>query len=610
MFIRCVNGKSQSVLCAVLFAVLFSVAPTDVIAGSSDALRQAVSESFAAKAELFLLKGDVNRGKVYLCAAHTLNRDAGSLRLKAMDMMYPDFPFVKNAVDGYKNGPICFSPDGIWAGFIQNRKLVRLNLKTGRRKVVEHVLYSTRMVISPKGRYVAVCDHSCNLAMYDMEEGELVWDFSFRKEDRPTGSRMHMSFSPDEKTLAAHYSGSDKGGLHFFNVEKMTFVRTMPSSIRSQIPVEFISDGSLLTMVDGKFKYINPDSLEVTKTLELSQKWCWSFDVLSSKNLIAVGPSNTVSVFSTETQEKAGEYQAASHNILLTKFLGEGRYILYASSKRESGIIDCESGRTVQVFNIGRDAVLLPGRDILMSEGKAIDVSACQVREMPKPVSQVSGRDVPDNVKAFIKENADKSKGSSFSRVSKVVKSPDGRLGVYGTKGGLTVMSEIGCESKLVKVESRYWNPVEYVFLKGDNCLLRAGRSNNGMSGAIELYSKGGEIVSSLVLRDPPVMAAVGEEQGLVVVVDKKNRVLLSTIPELDVVVELMGTTLSEREVLVDQERGILFITTEGVTSSFDLKKASKDRDLPSYREASRRFGISLKDSEPLWSLVEDALFE
>ncbi len=71
----------------------------------------------------------------------------------------------------------------------------------------------------------------------------------------------------------------------------------------------------------------------------------------------------------------------------------------------------------------------------------------------------------------------------------------------------------------------RYRVPVDYVFLKGENALIRVASAGTGQSGAIELYNKAGENVSTLVLKDPPVMAAFSEEAGLVFVLDKKKRV-------------------------------------------------------------------------------------
>jgi len=57
-------------------------------------LKQALGAAHLARAELSLLKGQLNRGKVHLAAAHEADPSISLFGLKALDMRYKDFPTI------------------------------------------------------------------------------------------------------------------------------------------------------------------------------------------------------------------------------------------------------------------------------------------------------------------------------------------------------------------------------------------------------------------------------------------------------------------------------------------------------------------------------------
>ena len=92
------------------------------------------------------------------------------------------------------------------------------------------------------------------------------------------------------------------------------------------------------------------------------------------------------------------------------RFLTGGRYIVYASPKGESGIIDCTSGKPLQVFEIGREAAVSPNRYLLFADGKVIDLSACRPYdanldlEMPH-ANRPSVSAIPESVRQAMAED-------------------------------------------------------------------------------------------------------------------------------------------------------------------------------------------------------------
>jgi len=440
-----------------------------------------------------------------------------------------------------------------------------------------------------------------------MEKEKLVGNFSFRKEKPRSLWRVNMSFSPDENTIAAYYEESDQEGLHFLLTEDLSLTRTMQTGSRTR-PVMFLPDGALLLGTNGRCQLADPATLEITKVLAPTTGW--DVDYLPAKSLIAVGGSGSITVFNTETQEQVAEYQAASHNIVLVKFTAGARHIVYASPKGESGIIDCTTGRPIQVFSVGRDAAVSRERYLLLAEGRAIDLSSCRDHQMSMP-SQPRGAeprpDVPEAVRDFILNTLEEQWGQHASyacMVRKTAKSFDGKLVAYGTEDGRTVIcAEPNGELRLLKSRS-FRRPIDLVLLAKTDGLLRLAKTGNGMAGAVELYSQTGEVRSTLRLHDPPRMVALSEEEETVAIVDEKNRVLLSAIPELEIAVELLPATRSQRQISIDSASNRLLVMTDGAVSSFDLTKVGSDRQLLTYEEAVKRYGVSLKETEPLWSLV------
>lgn len=618
----------QRILSIALATVLLIASNTPGTAWAGDEvspLQRALGGAFYAKAELALLKGQLNMGKVYLAAAHEADPGISPLALKAMDMMHKDFPFVPEIVPGYSRGPCGFSDDQKFVAFCRGLVLTRVDLTSGEVKKVpmEGGKLLLRLDISPQGRFVVISDNIGNLALFDMESEKQVGSLSLGKETARGGERIEMDFSPDEKTLAAYYGQSKERAIYFLRTEDLSVARTFPvdGDVR---PIRYVGDDSLLLGMAGKIVIADASTIKVRKSAGPVSR-CFDADYLAEKNLIAVGYPGAIQVFNTKTQEKVAEYQAASHNIVLVRYLAGGRYIVYASPKGESGVIDCASGKVVQVFDVGRYAAVSTERYLLLAQGKVIDLSACRaydgVFKAAKPhAAYRRGTNIPDSVDKALKATLDKgiSKTTGHS-IALVGKSDSGRLGAFSTSDGRTFIYDydkpaqvesatadltlITTEVKMVLTD-HYRSVTDLVFFPDESHLIRLCKTGNGMAGAVEVYSLLDGKRNSLHMDDPAVSVTIIEEGRAAIILDRKNRVFLSTLPALDCKIELLGATQISRQIHVDQQTKTLVVKTGEQIDSYDLRKVSADATIPTYEDAVKRYGISLNESEPLWPLV------
>ncbi|MBW8041848.1 MAG: hypothetical protein FVQ85_17870 [Planctomycetes bacterium] len=588
--------RTKSVL--VLAILLLALVPRTTWAKNQvPPLKQALGAAYLAKAELALLKGQLNSGKVYLAAAHEADPSISVFRLKAFDMMYKDFPYLNNTIPGYRGGPVAFSMDGRFVAYSTRSSVSRLDLETGELKSVGRPeIGMLQIEVSPKGRFVAICDNKGNLTLCDMKRETQVGQFTFRKEEPSRLTSIKMSLSPDEKLLVAYYEYSDQEGIHFFRTKDLSLVKTMPAHGRV-MPVKFLPDGSLLLGMNGRCQLVDPESMLPIKTLARTSGW--DIDYLPNKNLLAVGGSRRIEVFDTATREKVAEYQAASHNIMMVRFLAGGRYIVYASPKGESGIIDCTSGKPIQVFKIGRDAAVSSSRYLLLTQGKAIDLSACRPSEtnlnaeMPH-ATRPSGSTIPEGVRKALADTSEKALSRSGGGIRLAMKNASGNLEAYGTQDGRTFIYDHGKAQVTLLVTDHYRSPIDFAFLPDDSYFLRLCKTGNGMVGAVEVYSLGDGSRTTLRLDDPPVSIAIAPDLRVAAILDRKNRVFLSVLPSLDTTVELLPATQTKRQIFVDRKSKTLAVKTDSDIVAYDLRKVAEDRAFPTYEEACRSYGVSL----------------
>jgi peroxiredoxin len=566
-------------------------------------LEHALGAAHLARAELALVNGQLNRGKVHLAAAHEADPSISLFRLKALDMMYRDFPFLHSAVSGYRGGPVAFSMDGRFVAYSTRDSILKLDLETGELKSVGRPrLFVLRIEVSPKGRFVAICDNLGNLALWDMKREAKVGQFTFRKE-KPLGlTDIEMSFSLDESSIVAYYRYSDEKAIYFFSTTDLSVMRTVAGVSMGIGPIRFLADGSLLACPGARTALVDPSTMRITKAL--APRTGWDVDYLPSKDLLAVGLGGRIEVFNSETQEKIAEYQAASHNIVLVRFLGDGRYIAYASPKGESGIIDCASGKPIQVFNVGHDAAYCPSRYLLFADGKAIDLSACRPPEtnLNAETPHATCPDdsaIPEAIRTAMSETTERALLRSSGRIVLALKSVSGDLEAYGAYDGRTFVYDRNKRQVNLLVTDRYRSPIDFAFLPGDAHFVRLCKTGNGMAGAVEVYQLPDGTRTTLRLKDPPGSISIVPDLGVAAMLDAKNRVLLVVLPSLDAIVELLPPTLTKRQIFVDQETKTLMVKTDSEVASYDLNKMSEDRALPSYSEATRLYGISADLFEP-----------
>jgi len=280
--------KRQSILVLTIFVL--ALLPGTAWSGDKvPPLKQALGAAFLAKAELALLKGQLNRGKVYLAAAHEADPSISVFRLKAFDMMYKDFPYRPQGLAGYfRYRAIACSMDERFVAYTSSVGLSRLDLETGEVKSVgqSDLRWSGNVELSPKGRFAGACYNDGKLTLCDMAAAKVVGEHSFRKEPPLGLTTICMSFSPDEKLLVAYYEYSDQEGIHFFRTKDLSLVKTMPAHGRVR-PVKFLPDGSLLLGMNGRCQLVDPESMLPIKTLARTSGW--DVDYLPNKNLLAVG---------------------------------------------------------------------------------------------------------------------------------------------------------------------------------------------------------------------------------------------------------------------------------------------------------------------------------
>lgn len=594
--------KRLSIL--VLAILLLALLPGTAWSGDKvPPLKQALGAAFLAKAELALLKGQLNSGKVYLAAAHEADPSISVFRLKAFDMMYKDFPYLNNMIPGYRGGPAAFSMDGRFVAYSTRDSVSRLDLETGELKSVGRPrMQALRIEISPKGRFVATCDNRGHLALCDMKRETQVGQFSFRKEEPRSLTSIRISFSLDENSIVAYYRYSDEKAIYFLSTMDLSVIRTVAGISMGIGPIRFLADGSLLASPRARTALVDPATMKTTKTL--APRTGWDVDYLPSKNLLAVGGSGSIEVFDSTTQERVAEYQAASHNIVLVRFLGDGQYIAYASPKGESGIIDCTSGKPIQLFNIGRDAAVSPSRYLLLAQGKAIDLSACRPSqtnfnaEMPH-ATRPDGSAIPAAVLDAMSSTSGEAMSRSGRSVTLTLRSASGDLTAYGTRDGRTFIYDHGKVQVNLLITDHYRGPIDFAFFPDDSHFVRLCVTGTGMAGAVEVYSLPGGSRSTLRLEDPPVSIAIAPDLGVTAILDRKNRVFLSVLPSLDTTVELLPATQTKRQIFVDRKTKTLVVKTDSSIVSYDLRKVAEDRAFPTYVEAVKLYGVSLEELEP-----------
>jgi len=591
---------------AVMTATLISVGNMPGRARAADEvspLKQALGSAFLAKAELALLKGQLNAGKVYLAAAHEADPAISPFRLKTLDMMYKDFPYRPQELPGCSSSKaIACSMNDRFLVYTTARGISRLDLETNEVKsiVQDNLRISLNIVVSPNGRFAAGCYNDGKLTLCDMELGKVVGEYSFRRERPSVLTTVKMSFSPDEKLLAAcyEYSDDDKRGIHFLSTKDLSIVRTMPGD---GLILKFLRDGSLLLGINGRCLLVDPATLEPIKTLASATGL--DADYLPQKNLLAVGGSGRITVFNTATQEKIAEYQAASHNIVMVRFIADGRYIVYASPKRESGVIDCASGKPLQTFEIGREAAVSPERYLLFADGKVIDLSACRTyeanlsAEIPH-TTRPSRSTIPEGVMKALTDTSEKALSRSGGSIRIAAKNTSGVLEAYGTSDGRTFIYDRTRKKVNLLLTDHYPRAIDFAFFPDNSHFVRLCRTGNGIAGAVEIYSLPDGKRSTLRLDDPPVSVAISPGIGAGAILDRKNRVYLVNLPSLDTKVELLPAVLTKRQLFVDQETKTLVVKTNNDTVAYDLRKVAQDRVLMTYAEASIRYNVSLEKFE------------
>jgi len=566
-------------------------------------LKQALGAAFFAKAELALLKGQLNTGKVYIAAAHEADPGISPFQLKTLDMMYKDFPYRPQGLPGYFSyRAIACSMDDRFLVYTSTRGISRLDLETNEVKSIvrDDLRISLNIVLSPNGRFAAGCYNEGKLTLCDMELGKVVGEYSFRRERPRSLTTVKMSFSPDEKLLAASYehSDDDKRGIHFLSTKDLSIVKTMPGHGRI---LKFLGDGSLLLGMNGRCLLVDTATLQPIKTLASTTGW--DADYLPRENLLAVGGGGRITVFNTATQEKLAEYQAASHNIVMVRFLAAGRYIVYASPKGESGVIDCVSGKPLQVFEIGREAAVSPDRYLLFADGKVIDLSACRPyeadlsAEMPH-TTRLSRPTIPEGVMKALTDTSEKALSRSGRSIRLAVKNASGDLEAYGTSDGRTFIYDRTRKEVNLLLTDHYPRAIDFAFFPDNSHFVRLCKYGNGQAGAVEVYSLRDGHRRTLHLDDPPVSVAIAPDLGVAAILDRKNRVYLVNLPSLDVKVELLPAVLSKRQLFVDQKTKTLVVKTNNDTVAYDLRKVADDRTLSTYAEASSRYSVSLDESE------------
>lgn len=600
---------------------------TDDIMASvdSNSFSRALGQAFLAKAELAFLKGQNNIGKVYLAAAFESDPGIGQLKIKAMDMMHRDFPYVEYIEPRYTRGPCAVSDNQQFVFYRNGNNIIRLDLITFQTKSVSIRESTTRpfdINASANGKFAILSDNVGNMELIDVESEKIVGKFSFRKEKPESLYSIKMSFSPDETTIAAYYENSDEPGLYFLDTDGLSLIKTVP--VKGHVrPIRYLENNELMLGMDGSIKIVNPSTMKEIKTI--APESGWDADYLPQKNLIAVGMYESIKIYNTETLQKVNEFHGAAHNNVLVRFLADGRYLVYASPKRESGVIYCKSGKIIQKFPFGRDAAVSTYRYVLFTEGKIIELD--KLRPYSEKINNKikTKSTVPYAVQKALNFTSVEAMSRTGGIISATTKNEKGDLEAFGTNDGRIFIYDnlraekenfngdyytLTSEVKLL-TPNRYRRTIDIEFIDNDAYLLRLAISGNGQRGGVESYCiKSGEL-KTLELFDPPTKMQIAHNLNCIFILDRQNRVLLSKTPLLESTIELLPISEEKREIYIDIDFNKLVIRTGDVIDSYDIDRLKKTSGILSFHQATKRFNVSLEiiDTD-VWFLFNQLLNE
>jgi len=620
---RPINNTIVVFLAASLSIISFCI--DDIMASpDSNSFRCALGQAFLAKAELSFLKGQNNLGKVYLAAAFESDPGIPQLKVKAMDMMHRDFPYVEYIEPRYTRGPCAVSDNQQFVFYRNGNNIIRLDLITFETKSVSIRESTTRpfdINASANGKYAVLSDNIGNMELIDIESEKIIGNFSFRKEKPETLYPIKMSFSPDETTIAAYYENSDEPGLYFLNTSDLSLIKTVP--IKGHVrPIRYLKNNELMLGMDGNIKIINPSTMKEIKTI--APETGWDADYLPQKNLIAVGMYESIKIFNTETLQKVNEFHGAAHNNVLVRFLADGRYLVYASPKRESGIIDCKSGKIIQKFPFGRDAAVSTYRYVLFTEGKIIELD--KLRPYSEKINYFKTKTkstAPYAVQKALKFTSGEAMSRTGGIISATTKNDKGDLEAFGTNDGrIFIYDNLKSEkesfngsyytltSKVKLLTSnRYRRTIDIEFIDNGAYLLRSAVSGNGQIGGIESYCiKSGEL-KTLELSAPPTKMQIAQNLNCIFILDCQNRVLLSEIPLFETTIELLAASQEKRDIYIDNNFNKLIVRTAEQIDSYDIDRLKNTSGILSFRQAAGRFNVSLETADKdLWFLFNQLL--
>lgn len=588
----------------------------------SNSFRCAVGQGFLAKAELAFLKGKNNIGKVYLAAAYESDPGISQLKIKAMDMMNLDFPCVKYTTPYYKGGSCDVSGNQRFAFYQSYFRLIRLDLSTMEKKTISidgSKIKPLYINASSTGKYAMLSDNVGNMELVDIEAGEIIGNYSFVQKKPSHLTSIYMSFSPDESTIAAYYEESDKSGLHFFNTEDLSVKKIVPTKGDVK-PIRYLSDKELMIGIEGLMKIVDAATMEDIKTI--ATETGWDADYLPAKKMIAIGKYNMISIYNTKTFEKVNEFHGSAHNNILVRFIANGRYIVYASPKGESGIIECASGKVIQSFPYGRDAAVSTKYYSLFADGKSIGLDSLRPYSGLIKSKRKSKPATPHAIQkalAFTNEAATSSIGGNISISTtnengniEAFATNDGRLFIYDhTRSEIENFKNniYSLTSKIKVLASHYRKVIGIEFINNDAYILRTAKSGNGQRGSVESYCIESGESKTLNLFDPPVKTVIAHDVNCVFILDKQKRVLLSQIPSLESAIELLPACEEQRDIFIGDNPKKLIVRTGDVTNSYDIDKLEEAATIRDYRQASFMFDVSLeKIDADMWSLFKQLL--
>ncbi len=598
---------------------IISFCTDDIMASpDSNSFRCALGQAFLAKAELSFLKGQNNLGKVYLAAAFESDPGIGQLKIKAMDMMHSDFPYVEYVEPHYSHGPYAVSDNQKFVFYRSGNNIVRLDLITFETKSVsirESTIKLFNINASANGKYAVVSDNLGNMELIDVESEKIVGKFSFRKEKPESLSSIKMSFSPDATTIAAYYKNSDEPGLYFLNTSDLSLIKIEP--VKGPVsPIRYLKNNELMLGINGNIKIVNPSTMDQIKTI--APETGLDADYLPQKNLIAVGKYESIKIYNTETLQKVNEFHGAAHNNVLVRFLADGRYLVYASPKRESGIIDCKSGKVIQKFPFGRRAAVSTYRYVLFTEEKIIELDKLRPYSEKIKYKTKTRLKAPYAVQKALNFTAAEAMSRTGGIITATAKGQKGDLEAFATDDGRIFIYDnlraekenfdgdyytLTSEVKLL-TSDRYRRTVDIEFIDNDAYLLRLAVLGNGQRGCVESYCiKSGQL-KIIELFDPPTKVQIAHDLNCIFILDCQNRVLLSKIPLLEPTIELLADSEEKRDIYVDNDFNKLVVRTADRIDSYDIDRLKKTSGILSFHQAAERFNISLENvDKDLWDL-------